>query len=137
MKVSNAKQDRVVKTRRKSQSSRYNRNIDQGIVTETALKLFFSFVIGVTGIASLIKLVPYYNTQQAKLKELRAQVKETEVRVFKLREELNRNFDPQRTQSLIEEYSPLTAPDRVHLFVRDLENTPISDSKIVSNPKSD
>ncbi|MDJ0530946.1 MAG: hypothetical protein QNJ70_00400 [Xenococcaceae cyanobacterium MO_207.B15] len=132
MKVSN---DKVVKAQRPSRRSRSSRKIDQGLVTETVLKLFFSFVIGVAGLASLIKLVPYHNTQQAKLKELRAQVKETKVRVFQLREELNRNFDPQQTQSLIEEYSSLTAPNRIHIFVHDEDNIIMNNSETVSNPQ--
>ncbi len=138
MKVSSAKQDKDSKAPRNSLRPRYSRNIDQGLVTETVLKLFFSLVIGVTGLTSLIKLVPYHNAQQAKLKELRTQVQETQVRVFKLRQELNRNFDPQQTQNLIEEYSSLTVPDRIQVFVRDTEkNSTIGDSKIVSKPKTD
>ena len=139
MKVSYYK---AVKAQPRSRRYRRSRKIDQGIVTETVLKLFFSFLIGVAGVASLIKLVPYHIRQQAKLKELRAQVKETEAIVFKLREEFNRNFDPKQTQSLIEEYSPLTAPNRIHIFVHDgnntaISNSKISNSKIVSNPEED
>ncbi|MDJ0647711.1 MAG: hypothetical protein QNJ60_03305 [Xenococcaceae cyanobacterium MO_188.B19] len=134
MKLSAGKNDRVFDERR---IFRYNRDRNQGVVTEAVLKLFFSIVIGMTGIVSLIKLLPHHNIQQGKLKELRAQVKETEIRVFKLRTELNRNFDPQQTQSLLEEYSALTTPDRIHVFVQDTSNAPISDSKIVSNLQKD
>ncbi len=134
MKVSD---DKALKVPSRPRRSRRSRKINQGIVTETVLKLFFSFLIGLAGVASLIKLVPYHIRQQGKLKELRAQVKETEAIVFKLREEFNRNFDPQQTQSLIEEYSSLTAPNRIHIFVRDGNNTGVSDSKIVFNPEED
>ena len=134
MKLSAEKNDQIFDQRR---IYRYNRERNQGIITETVLKLFFSLMIGITGIISVIKLVPHHNTQQGKLKELRAQVKETEIRVFKLRKQLNRNFDPQQTQSLVEEYSALTTPDRIHVFVQDINNAPISDSKIVSNLERD
>ena len=125
------KNNRVFDERR---ISRYNRDRNQGIVTEATLKLFFSLVIAMTGLFSLIKLVPHHNTQQGKLKELRAKVQETEIRVFKLRTELNRNFDPQQTQSLVEEYSALTSPNRIHVFVQDRDKAPISDSQVVSSP---
>ncbi len=137
MKVSAAKQDKDSKAQRHSLRPRYSRNIDQGIVTETVLKLFFSLVIGVSGLTSLIKLVPYHNAQLAKLKEVRTQVQETQVRVLKLRQELNRNFDPQQTQNLIEEYSSLTVPDRLQVFVRERKNSTIGDSQIVSKSKTD
>ena len=134
MKLSAGKNDRVFDQRK---ISRYNRDRNRAIVTETVLKLFFSLMIGMSGIISLIKLVPHHNTQQGKLKELRAQVKETEIRVSKLRKQLNRNFDPQQTQSLVEEYSALITPDRIHVFVQDINNIPNSDSKIVSNLPKD
>ncbi len=130
MKLSAGKNDRVFDQRK---ISRYNRDRNQGIITETVLKLFFSLMIGMSGIISLIKLVPHHNNQQGKLKELRAQVKETEIRVSKLRKELSRNFDPQQTQSLVEEYTALTAPNRIHVFVRDINNAPTPDSKIISD----
>lgn len=134
MKLSGATNPRVFDERR---ISRYNRDRNEGIFTETVLKLLFSLVIGMSGMISLIKLVPHHNIQQGKLKELRYQIEETEIRVLKLRQELNRNFDPQQTQSLVEEYSPLTAPNRIHVFVQDIDASPTSDSKIVSHPEED
>jgi len=60
--------------------------------------------------------LPYHLTQQAKLKELRIQVQETDARVSKLREQLNHNFDPQQTQSLMEQYSTLTTPNQSRIY---------------------
>ncbi len=134
MKLSAGKNDRVFDQRK---ISRYNRDRNRAIITETVLKLFFSLMIGMSGIISLLKLVPHHNNQQGKLKELRAQVKETEIRVSKLRKQLNRNFDPQQTQSLVEEHSALITPDRIHVFVQDINNISNSDSKIVSNLPKD
>ena len=37
-------------------------------------------------------------------------------RVTKLREQLNHNFDPQKTQSLMEQYSSLTAPNQSRIY---------------------
>ncbi|MEM9276278.1 MAG: hypothetical protein AAGA80_25495 [Cyanobacteria bacterium P01_F01_bin.143] len=90
--------------------------LQQGVVAEVSLKLFFSFVIGVVAIGSVIRLVPYHLSQKAKLKEIRSQVEETERRVEILREEMNRNFDSEQTQILMEEYSPNIAPNRSRVF---------------------
>lgn len=95
---------------------RRNYPVEQGLVAETSLKLFFSFVIGTTAVVSVIKLVPYHFSQKAKLKEIRSQVEETERRVEILREQLNRNFDSEQTHILIEEYSPNIAPNRSRVF---------------------
>ena len=95
---------------------RRNYPVEQGLVAETSLKLFFSFVIGMAAVVSVIKLVPYHFSQKAKLKEIRSQVEETERRVEILREQLNRNFDSEKTPILMEEYSPNIAPNRSRVF---------------------
>ena len=97
-------------------SSRKRHNPYRGVTAEISLKLMLSWAIAIAAIVSLFRLLPYHLTQQAKLKELRIQVDQTESRVSKLRQELNHNFDPQRTQSLMEQYSTLTSPNqrRIH-----------------------
>lgn len=90
--------------------------LPKGLVTETSLKLSFSLVIGVLAVISVVRLVPYHFSQKAKLKEIRSQVEETERRVEILRKELNRNFDSEQTQILMEEYSPHIAPNRSRVF---------------------
>lgn len=93
-----------------------NHRRQQELVAETSLKLFFSFVIGVAAVISVIKLVPYHFSQKAKLKEIRSQVEETERRVKILRQQLDRNFDSEQTPMLMEEYSPNIAPNRSRVF---------------------
>ena len=88
----------------------------RGVTTEISLKLILSWAIAIAAIASLFRLLPYHLSQQAKLKELRIQVEETDARVAKLREQLNHNFDPQRTQSLMEQYSSLTSPNQSRIY---------------------
>ncbi len=95
---------------------RRNSKLQSGMVAEISLKLFFSVVIGLGAMISVIKLVPYHFSQKAKLKEIRSQVEETERRVEILREQLNRNFDSEQTQILMEEYSPNIAPNRSRVF---------------------
>jgi hypothetical protein len=93
------------------------------MTTEISLKLLLSWVIALSAIASLFRLLPYHFTQKAKLKELQIQVQETDARVSKLREQLNHNFDPQKTQILIEQYSSLTSPDRSRIYWLDDSQT--------------
>ena len=97
-------------------NSRKRQNPYRGITAEISLKLILSWAIALGAIASLFRLLPYHLTQQAKLKELRIQVQETDVRVDKLREQLNHNFDPHRTKSLMEQYSTLTAPNQSRIY---------------------
>ncbi len=97
-------------------SSSQKGNPYRGVTTEISLKLILSWAIAIAAIASLMRLLPYHLSQQAKLKELRIQVEETDARVAKLREQLNHNFDPQRTQSLMEHYSSLTSPNQSRIY---------------------
>ncbi len=88
----------------------------RGMTVELSLKLIFSWIVAIASITSLVRLIPYHLSQQAKLKELKIQVAETDARVTKLREQLNRNFDPQQTQSLMEQYGSLISPDRQRIY---------------------
>lgn len=92
------------------------RNLYRGVTAEISLKLILSWAIAIGAIASFFRLLPYHLTQQAKLKELRIQVQETDARVTKLKEQLNHNFDPQQTRSLMEQYSTLTTPDQSRIY---------------------
>ena len=96
--------------------SRKRSNPYRGVTAEITLKLILSWAIAISAIASLFRLLPYHLTQQEKLKELKIQVEETDARVTKLREQLNHNFDPQQTQSLMEQYSTLTAPNQSRIY---------------------
>lgn len=86
------------------------------LTIETGIKLTFNCVLILIAIASLGKLLPYNAAQQTKLKELRAEVEETEARVFTLREQLSYNFAPDQTQNLIEQYSSQLAPNQSRIF---------------------
>jgi hypothetical protein len=92
------------------------RDLYRGVRAEISLKLILSWAIAIGAIASFCRLLPYHLTQQAKLKELRIQVQETDARVTKLKEQLNHNFDPQQTQSLMEQYSTLTTPNQSRIY---------------------
>lgn len=97
-------------------NSRRRMNSYRGVKTEISLKLILSWAIAVGAIASLFRLLPYHFSQKAKLEELKIQVQETDARVNKLREQLNHNFDPQQTKSLMEQYSSLTSPNQSRIY---------------------
>ncbi|MGF1588255.1 MAG: hypothetical protein ACFCU7_03255 [Pleurocapsa sp.] len=106
-------------------NSRKRPNPHRGITAEIIFKLILSWAIAMGAIASLFKLFPYHLTQQAKLKELRMQVQETDARVDKLKEQLNQNFDPQQTKSLMEQYSSLTFPNQSRIYWLPEDNSEI------------
>lgn len=107
---------RSKQTRKVGAKSNQRSRIYRGVTAEIGLKLILSWAIALAAIASLGRLLPYHFSQQAKLKELRIQVQETDARVNQLREQLNYNFDPQRTQSLMEQYSSLSSPNQSRIY---------------------
>ncbi|WP_036487617.1 hypothetical protein [Myxosarcina sp. GI1] len=103
------------RNRPRSQRS-HKKSTYRGVTGEVWLKLIFSWIIAIASIGSLVKLLPYHLSQQAKLKELRIQVSQTEAKVAELRQQLNHNFDPQQTRNLMEQYSSLLAPNRSRIY---------------------
>ncbi|VEP15152.1 conserved hypothetical protein [Hyella patelloides LEGE 07179] len=88
------------------------------MIAETSFKLFLSLLISLVALISLSRLIPYHFAQSAKLKELRAQVQETEHRVDIKRQELQKNFDSWQIENLMEEQSPRIAKNRIRVFWR-------------------
>lgn len=69
------------------------------------LKLVANGVISAAAIAALAQLLPYHLSQQSKLREVRAEAKQTEKRVTDLRTNFSRYFDPQQAKSVMQEQS--------------------------------
>lgn len=92
------------------------RRLQQGMAVETSLKLGVNLLLCIAAMTALIRLFPYQQIQQAKLAEVRRAVQETETRVNKLRSQLNRNFDPEQTQQLMQEQSYRVDPNRRRIF---------------------
>ena len=105
-----------------SQSSRKrvrsSNSQEAGMIAETSLKLFFGLFVSLVTTISLCKLLPYHFSQSAKLTELRAQVKETESRVNIKRQQLQKNFDSEKMETLMEEHSSRIGKDRVRVFLQ-------------------
>lgn len=103
--------DRKIKAK-----SNYQHQNRQALTVEITVKLALSWVVAGFALTSLVRLLPYHLSQQAKLQEVSTTVKETEQRVNLLRDEFNRNFDPQQTVSLMQEYSSRLAPNQSRVF---------------------
>ena len=114
------------KTSRKSPTYKIHSH-EVGVVTEASLKLFFSLFVGLVAIISLARLLPYHFAQSGKLKELKAQVKETEQRVSRKRQQLQQNLDIGNTKVLMEQHSPKIGQNRVRLFWQSMQNEAIKD----------
>ncbi len=84
----------------------------RGIAVELTLKLLFNGVLCFAGVAAVVKLLPYHFLQEAKLREVSTEVKETKQRVNRLNQDLSQNSDLQQTSSLRQQYSYKVAPDR-------------------------
>ena len=77
----------------------------QAIAIETGAKLTVNVLLAIAAIAALVKLIPYTLSQQQKMQELQSKVTALEVRVDALETEFDRYFDPQQTQSVMQEQS--------------------------------
>ncbi|MEL4894926.1 slr1601 family putative cell division protein [Crocosphaera sp. Alani8] len=88
----------------------------QWIATEIAIKLATNSILSALAIVSLFKLIPYQWSQQAQLKEIRVEVEETEKRVSQLRDDFRHNFDPHKTEKVMEEQSPRLYPTQRRIF---------------------
>jgi hypothetical protein len=80
------------------------------VALETSLKLAVNGVLSSVAIVALTQLVPKISMQQAKLAEVQAELKTTQVRVGRAQEDFNRYFDPRQAQAIMREQSDLIDP---------------------------
>ena len=95
---------------------RRRRDSHKAVAAEIAVKLLVNGVLSAAAIAALVKLLPYHLSQQAKLREVRIEVRQTEARVNQLREHFSRNFDPHQTKIVMQKQSPRIAPNKRRVF---------------------
>lgn len=91
---------------------------EAGAIAETSLKLFFGLFASLVATISLARLLPYHFSQSEKLTELRSQVAETEHRVNIKRQQLQKNFDSEQIETLMEEHSSRIGKNRVRVFLQ-------------------
>ncbi|MEM8780713.1 MAG: hypothetical protein AAGF26_17980 [Cyanobacteria bacterium P01_G01_bin.49] len=88
----------------------------QWVTTEITVKLAVNGVLSIAAIISLLNLIPYQWSQQAKLKEVQVEVQETERRVSQLRNNFHHNFDPHKIDQVMQEQSPRLQPTQRRIF---------------------
>ena len=100
-----------------TKSRRHRRNyFNRLLATEITVKLLVNGTLLTVAISTLTNLLPYYFSQQAKLKEIRQEVTQTERRVYRLRSSFYRNFDPKQTKTVMQEQAPKVEPHQLRVF---------------------
>ncbi len=72
---------------------------------ETTAKIAVNLIISAAAVSALGQLLPYYWSQQEKLRELHTEVNLMETRVNNLQEKFSRDFDPSQAKSIMQEQS--------------------------------
>ncbi|MDZ8027268.1 MAG: hypothetical protein RMY36_005410 [Nostoc sp. SerVER01] len=72
----------------------------QVMALESTAKIAVNLFITAAAASALAQLLPYHWLQQAKLREIRTEVKLMEEHVNTLQAEFSRNFDPQQAKSI-------------------------------------
>ncbi|HEY9649957.1 MAG TPA: hypothetical protein V6C95_04790 [Coleofasciculaceae cyanobacterium] len=106
-------QQPVETPRRVSRNQRLQRRYSSQVVAgEMMARLIVNILLSAAAIAGLVQLLPYHLSQQAKLREIRAEVKRTEGRVNNLRSDFSRSFDPGQAKSVMQEQSYRVDPNQ-------------------------
>lgn len=90
--------------------SRNRRHPYRSMAVQTTVKLTVNVLLSAAAVSALVKLLPYYQSQQEKLQEIQTEVKLTEGRVNRLRTDFNRYFDPQQAKNIMQEQSNRVNP---------------------------
>lgn len=80
------------------------------LAVELSAKLGVNLVLAIIAGVTLVRLLPYNLSQQAKLRELETEVALVESRVDQLKASFDRHFDPQQTRAVMQEQSNRVDP---------------------------
>lgn len=89
---------------------RPQRQLHRAIAIEITAKLTVNVVLSIAAVSALVQLLPYHLSRQEKLREIRAEVRQTETRVNHLQTSFSRYFDPQQAKSIMQEESSRIDP---------------------------
>jgi hypothetical protein len=98
---------------------RQRRHPYRAVAGETTAKLVVNLVLCAAAITGLVQLLPYHLSQQAKLREVRSEVKRAEERVKNLRTDFSHSFDSGQAQSIMQEQSYLVDPSKRQVVWQD------------------
>ncbi len=91
----------------------------RAVAGETTAKLVVNVVLSAAAITGLVQLLPYHLSQQAKLREVRAEVKRSEARVKNLHADFSRANDPGQAMSVMREQSAWVDPTQRQIVWQD------------------
>lgn len=83
-----------------------------GVTAEVGIKVAVNGLLSTAAVAALINLLPYYNSQQAKLREVQSEVQQTEAQVDQLQEEFSYSFDPRQARRVMQAQSGRVDPNQ-------------------------
>ena len=84
----------------------------RAIALESSVKLTINLLLTIVATTTIAKLVPYYQSQQARLVSLEESVTVAERKNADLRKEFDRNFDPAQTSRIMQEQSGMGYPNQ-------------------------
>ncbi|OKH31806.1 hypothetical protein NIES2119_27955 [[Phormidium ambiguum] IAM M-71] len=97
------------------------------LAVETTVKLAVNVIISGIAVSSLVHLLPYHQSIQTKLQEIRFEVKEAEQRVSRLQTEYKRTSDPQEAKNIMREQSHLVDPARRQIVLLNKDNKDVQE----------
>ncbi|HEY9836855.1 MAG TPA: hypothetical protein V6D27_08150 [Vampirovibrionales bacterium] len=93
------------------------RHLYRAIAAETTVKLVVNAVLSVVAVSAVITLLPYQQSRQQDLQDIRAEVSHVETRVNRLQAELQRLMAPEQATSIMEEHSYRVDPNKVQIVI--------------------
>lgn len=82
------------------------------LALETAAKLTFNLVLAAAAVSALVRLLPYHQTQTAKLQKIESAVAIAESEAAELRQDFSRYFDPAQAGHIMQEQSGRESPNQ-------------------------
>jgi len=107
----------------------HNRRV---LTVETTVKLGVNLILSAFSLSALIQILPQHRSASEKVQDIRAEVKMTEERVIKEKEEFSRYFDPQQTKSIMQEQGNRIDPSQKPIIF--LEERPMATAESTDEP---
>ena len=109
----------VAVRRAPQRNQRHYRSPHGVIALEITAKLVANVLLSAVAVTGTVQLLRYQWFQQARLGEIKAEVNSTQERVKRLQTDFNRYFDPQQSQSIMQEQSNRVATDQRRIILLD------------------
>lgn len=104
------------------------------MATETTVKLTVNVALSLVAVSALVQLLPHNRLGQERLEHIQAEVKFTQGRVNQLRADFSRSFDPQQTNSIMQEQSYRMDPTQLRIVW--LESRPAEAQELTEPPQN-